>query len=121
MRSIEIDSLVTAGIILAGSLSFETFVFASVCPRAWVASETLVSCPEISNSSAKPPVFSPNPCSASLAKDCLISPISTKPMAFPIPVGSIPYSAGITHVTNTTTALMAAITVDLINFLEDGS
>ena len=42
-------------------------------------------------------------------------------MILPIPVGSIPYSAGITTVTSNTAAVAAARTVDFKSFLDEGS
>jgi preprotein translocase SecY subunit len=59
--------------------------------------------------------------SASSASWTLISPISAKPTALPMPVGSIPYSEGKTTVTRIATAATAARIVDLISCAEVGS
>src|SRR6056297_1774558 len=59
--------------------------------------------------------------SASSASWVLISPISARPIAPPIPVGSMLYSAGSTTVTRMTTALVAAMIVERISCAELGS
>ena len=58
---------------------------------------------------------------ASLISRVLVSPISVRPRSLPAPVGSMPYSAGMTTVASKATAHTAAIMVERVSCFDVGN